>query len=202
MSIINNLAQKLHIPMFAIVGACICVIGAGVFLAVYLMIRQKRIKEEKQQAVQRMREDALDRVLANPREEKQAEPFEKQRRPFQVEYAKTQNGVPVEKIEKGMYRLTEITELSRRKYMFRSREVVQIGNQFGNITILPQNAGPEQAYCQLFSYRNANYLRSTGKMEVMLRRGGRTTMVSKNGLKLLSGDCFTVGKTSYMIEFI
>ena len=63
----------------------IFVIAFTLSLTIRILIKRKKAKEEKQQAVRRMREEALDRVLANPLEEKKAVSFEKKRRPFQVE---------------------------------------------------------------------------------------------------------------------
>lgn len=201
-NILQNLLQTMHISKQTMVILLVAVLASGAALAIFLIMRHKKAKEEAQHAVRRMREEALDRVLANPLEEKKAEPFEKKRRPFQVEYSKDPNHRPKEQVGRDMYQLTEITELSQRRYMFRYQEPVQIGNQFGNIVILPQNVQPGQVYCQIFYYKNGNYLRSTGIIEVVLRRRGKAVIVNQNGLKLKSGDCFIVGKTSYQIEFI
>lgn len=200
--VLQNVLQNLHISKQMVILVLVLVIAAGLFLMIGMMLRRKRAKEEAQHAVRRMREEALDRVLANPLEEKKAEPFEKKRRPFQVEYSKDPNSRPAERPGKDMYQLTEITELSQRKYMFRYQEPVQIGNQFGNVVILPRNVNPSQVYCQIFYYKRENYLRSTGMVEVVLQRKGKVVIVNQNGLKLKSGDCFTAGRTSYQIEFI
>lgn len=201
-SIFQDFLQNIHISKQTVIIVVAFVIAVSLFLAVSIILRRKKAKEEAQHAVRRMREEALDRVLANPLEEKKAEPFEKKRRPFQVEYSKDPNHGPKEQVGRDMYQLTEITELSQRRYMFRYQEPVQIGNQFGNIVILPRNVQPSQVYCQIFYYKNGNYLRSTGIIEVVLRRKGKAVIVNQSGLKLKSGDCFIVGKTSYQIEFI
>ncbi len=205
-SILQNIIQtirNIHLSarQVIILAAAVC-IALGLVLVIWLILRRKKTKEEAQHAVRRMREEALDRVLANPLEEKKAKPFEKKRRPFQVEYSKDPSHGPAEPVGKDMYQLTEITELSQRKYMFRYQEPVQIGNQFGNVVILPRNINPGQVYCQIFFYKNGNYLRSTGAVEVVLQRKGKTVIVNQNGLKLRSGDCFMAGRTSYQIEFI
>ena len=181
----------------------IFVIAFTLSLTIRILIKRKKAKEEKQQAVRRMREEALDRVLANPLEEKKAVSFEKKRRPFQVEYSKDQNNLSnIPQMDKDMYQLTEITELSQRKYMFRRQEPVQIGTQFGNVVILPRDVDPGQVFCQIFYYKKENYLRSTGILEIALKRKGKVVIVNQSGLKLRSGDCFMAGKTAYHISFL
>ncbi|MCI9102655.1 MAG: hypothetical protein HFG47_05000 [Lachnospiraceae bacterium] len=195
--------QNLNISKQTIIMIIIFVIAFTLSLTIRILIKRKKAKEEKQQAVRRMREEALDRVLANPLEEKKAVSFEKKRRPFQVEYSKDQNNLSnIPQMDKDMYQLTEITELSQRKYMFRRQEPVQIGNQFGNVVILPRDVDPGQVFCQIFYYKKENYLRSTGILEIALKRKGKVVIVNQSGLKLRSGDCFMVGKTAYHISFL
>lgn len=178
----------------------IIVLAAIIGGAVFAFKRRKKKKEEKQNAIRRMREEALDRALANPMEEKNAESFEKQRRPFRVEYEKEDSGRTVGKSQ--MYQLKEITELSQKNYMFRRQELAYIGNQFGLVTVLPKTAEPSQIYCQIFFYQGENYVKSTGGEPVSLKRGKKEVAVTQNGIKLRSKDQFTVGSTRYQIEFI
>ncbi len=180
----------------------------GIFIAAAIssfginMWRQKRRKKEKEQyAAQRKREEVLNKALANPHTASEQETFEKHRRPFKVEYSMGDE----ENAGKGsgrMYQLTEITELSQRNYMFHCEELVSIGDQFGTVMILPRNAEEKQICCHIFFYQNENYLRSTGKIEVILKRGRKQAIVNRSGLKLRSGDQFTIGKTMFSIEFL
>lgn len=202
---LGEILDQLPVSRQTIVMVLVFLIASALSLTIRLLIKQKKVKEEKQHAVRRMREEALDRVLANPLQERQSMPFEKQRRPFQVQYAKDQNNhMPVQGNGAGqdMFQLTEITELSQRKYMFSCQEPVQIGNQFGNVAILPRNADASQVFCQIFYYKKGNYLRNAGKVEVTLQRKGKAVLVNQNGLKLRTGDCFMVGRTAYQIEFL
>lgn len=189
-------------------------LAAGVFLlaaiagfVIQVLKRYRKDREKRQYVVRRMREEALDRALANPLSEAKSEPFEKQRRPFQVQYTNGENNTVLgetqgSEIQEGMFQLTEMTELSQRKYLFRCQETVNIGNQFGMVAILPGTADDKQSYCQIFCYGQKNYLRSTGNKEVLLKRKGKVVIVNQSGLKLCSGDFFTVEKTSYQIHFI
>ena len=178
---------------------------AAAAIAVLLLAgrkKNKRTKEQEHQAQRRMREEALDRALANPMGKMgAAEQFEKQRRPFKVEYSPGERQT-AEKSDGRMFEISEITELSKRKYMFRCSELVSIGNQFGTILILPGTAEPDQIYCQLFYFQGANYVRSTGKKAVSLRRKGKSAVVNQNGIKLQSEDVVCVGTTMFQIVFL
>ena len=58
--------QNLNISKQTIIMIIIFVIAFTLSLTIRILIKRKKAKEEKQQAVRRMREEALDRVLANP----------------------------------------------------------------------------------------------------------------------------------------
>lgn len=182
-------------------------VGAVIFLlmittAAKFIKRRKKAKEQEHQAQRRMREEALDRALANPMGKTgSAEAFEKQRRPFKVEYSQGEDAGQ-DKGSGKMFEITEVNELSKRKYMFRCREVVAIGNQYGSTVILPGNAEEDQVYCQIFFYEGANYVRTTGKVEVSLKRKGKRAVVNRNGIRLQTNDTIYVGKTAFQITFL
>lgn len=182
----------------------ICLAIALIFIVMIIAIRLWKIRkartEEREQAEHLRREEALNRALANPDSETKKKALEKQRRPFQVEYS--QGNDRHSSGSGGMtFQLTEITELSKRSYIFRCDERVQIGNQFGTVAILPNDIPHEQVYCQILLYRNRNYIRSTGHAEVLLKRNGKQAIVTRKGLELRSKDVFIVGPTSYQIVF-
>lgn len=184
------------------------IICLGIVLVISMIIvivklwkRRKRRKEEQEQAEHLQREDALNRALVNPDGAKRKEAFEKQRRPFHVEYSQGSNRHSSDS-DRKTFQLTEITELSKRTYMFRCDERVQIGNQFGIVTILPSDTQQEQVYCQILLYKKKNYIRSTGQVEVLLKRNGKQAIVTGNGLELRSKDTFMVGTTTYQIIFV
>lgn len=193
--------QEMGITGKVIIVFVALLIGVAVSFLVYYKRYQKEDREKEQYAMRRMREEALDRALANPMQKDEAKPFEKQRRPFQVEYSKGDDGHKT-KGQDRMFQITEITELSQRKYMFRCREQVSIGNQFGTVMILPGASDQEQIYCQVFFYEGANYVRSTGRQQIVLKRKGQQAIVNQNGIKLQSKDTFTVGLTAFQVDFL
>lgn len=184
-----------------IISLGIVLIISVITMAIRLWKKRKRRKEEQEQAEHLRREEALNRALVNPDGAKKKEAFEKQRRPFQVEYSQGGNRHSSNSGRKT-FQLTEITELSKRTYMFRCDERVQIGNQFGIVTILPNDIQQEQVYCQILLYKKKNYIRSTGQIEVVLKRNGKQAIVTGNGLELRSKDTFMVGTTTYQIIFV
>lgn len=174
------------IPAAIIVAAC--VIGRSVL---------KRRKEERQQAVRRLQEDALNHMLENPLAEGNGA-FSNNKRPVKVEYIKDLKDK--KEVSGGMFELKEKTELSERTYIYRNGEVVSIGSQYGGISVLPENAESSSICCQIFFYQDNNYIRSLGENEVDLKRKGKQTKVNQNGIRLKSGDIFTVGKSVYQIS--
>lgn len=194
--------QNLGISKEMLVTGAVVLAALAVTLVLQGLRRRKQAREKEQHALRRMREEALDRALANPMGEEQGEAFEKLRRPFHVEYSPGDQSAAGGTAEKGMYQLTEITELSQRTYMFRRQEQTFIGEQFGAVTILPGTADAAQVWCEIFYYQKENYIKSTGRQEILLKRKGKQAIVNQSGLKLRSGDRFYTGKTSFQIEFL
>ena len=190
-----QMPEKMPIIAAAVIAA------AALVIFIYFWRQRKKRQENEHHAMRRMREEALDRVLANPMQKDNGSVAEMQRRPFQVEYSQGEEGGKKKRSDK-MFQLTEITELSQRKYMFRCRELISIGNQFGSVTILTDASEAKQVYCQIFFYEGANYVRSIGKKDIFLKRKGKKVMVNDLGIKLLSKDSFTVDKTTFQIEFL
>lgn len=172
-----------------------------IWLGIYFWQKKRKQREKERHALRRMREEALDRALANPAQECSPEIPEIQRRPFQVEYSRGDSGQKQKNADR-MFQLTEITELSQRKYMFRCNELISIGNQFGNTTILTDTTESKQIYCQIFFYKGANYVRSIGRKEIFLKRKDKKVMVNDLGIKLLSKDSFRVNQTTFQIDFL
>lgn len=173
-------------------------VGALAACVIVKNISKKR-KEERQKAVKRLKEDALNRMLQNPLAEGNGT-FSNNKRPVEVEYTKDLKDKEVS--SGGMFELKEMTELSKRTYIYRNGEVVSIGFQYGGVSVLPENAEKSSICCQIFFYKGDNYLRSIAKSEVFLKRKGKQTVVNQNGIRLKSADVFTVGKSVYQISIM
>lgn len=196
----NYLALAWNIPERVPIIAGIILGVLSLFIWIYFWNRKKKRKRDKNHALRRMREDALDRALANPMQNNNKS-IEMQRRPFQVEYSKGDAGQNKNNSEK-MFQLTEITELSERKYMFLCRELISIGNQFGSTAILSDVREAKQIDCQIYFYEGANYVRSMGRKDIILKRREKKVVINDLGIKLLSKDSFVVDQTTFRIDFL
>lgn len=186
-----------RLPMLLGILGILCVIVA----VIYFWRRKKKKTESEYHALHRMREEALERALANPLRREDGAQAEMQRRPFHVEYSKGEENHKKNDVD-TMLQLTESTELSQRKYMFRCKELISIGNQFGTVAILSDSSDARQIHCQIFFYEGENYVRSVGRRDIFLKRRGRRVMVNDLGIKLLSKDSFTVDGTSFQVDFL
>lgn len=182
-------------------------IAAGIALLVLLTLclsmvckKHNKARENQRQAARRVREEALDRALSNSIGAVPAAGRGKIRRPFRVDYSQGEKNAKKQNEDVRMYQLTEITELSERRYMFRRSEQLYIGRQFGSICILPGPGASEQAYCRLFDYQNEIFVRSMGNERILLTRRGKQAVVDNNGLKLHTGDMLSIGDTIYKID--
>ena len=192
------LLQTLTVPAKIPLG--IAIAGAVAVIA-YFLKRKKKKAENEYHALYRIREDALERALANPMQKESGRHAEMQRRPFRVEYSNGDDDHKRNEID-TMLQLTESTELSQRKYMFRCRELISIGTRLGKTAILSDTSEPGQICCQIFFYEGANYVRSINRKDIFLVRRGKTVAINDLGIKLLSNDSFTVDGTTFQIDFL
>lgn len=195
--LISDIFDRFDWLRYIIIG---CILLTLFILQTKLYKRNKLRKAKQKQVVRQAREEALEHALLNPLYSAKDEPLNKTRRPFQVEYSKGEKGQPGTNQSEGMFELTEITELSKRKYMFRCQEQVLIGEQFGTIMILPETARPEQVYCQIFFYQSSNYVKAAENHTVYLKRKGKQVIVTYYGIKLKSEDFIILGQKSYQIR--
>ena len=183
--------------------------GAGAVIAfaiLFLLIKKsnnkKKLQKERQNAVQRLREDALDNLLLNPEGSPVSSETGTTRRPFEVSYSVDGESGGTGAKQDGMLKLTERTELSNRQYMFRRDERMFVGFQHGKTAILMGGAEAERLFCEIFFYQKDNYIRNLSNEELVLKRKGKRVLVGKRGLKLRSGDCFIVEKNRYVIDLV
>lgn len=175
---------------------------AILFLLTKRAKNRKKLQKERQSAVQRLREDALDNLLLNPECSPGSSEAGGTRRPFEVSYSVDGESGGTRAKQDGMLKMTERTELSNRQYMFRRDERLFVGFQHGKTAILMGDAEAERLFCEIFFYQKENYIRNLSNEELVLKRKGKRVLVGKRGLKLRSGDCFIVGKNRYEIDLV
>lgn len=170
-----------------------------IILIVRLQARRKKIKEEKFQAIKKMRESSLKEALSNTLEGNVEVSSVTPYRPYKVEYSTGENQDSKEK--RPLLQIIERNKLAEKKYIFRSNENIILGVQFGTATIL-NNLENAEAWCELFFQNGVYCVRSYGKGEIYVQRGHKTAIVDKMGIKLKSKDMIQLQETTFQIFYI
>ncbi len=195
---------------YAIIAIAVIII---LILLIFLKIRLSRSAQNKAMAIQagdKLREEALDRVLLNESAGAQeAETFSA--KPFEVSYgeqgaAKAQAGQAKKRKKaplKLMVQITEKSELSVRKYMFDPRQGIRIGSRKGKNNIVVVNPEVDEIQCELLEHEGRIYMRNTGGSgKVTLARGGQRAYVEKKAVEIKSGDEILLGNMVFRVDFI
>ncbi len=180
-----------------------------VFLKISLGKRAKN-KALSVKAQDKLREEALDRVLLNESSGGQAlETFSA--KPFEVSYgeqgALPQAGGPAKKrgksAQKLMVQISEKSELSVRKYMFDPGQGIRMGSGRGKNNIVVTDPQVDAQQCELLEHEGHVYVRNTGGSgKVTLVRGSQRAYVEKKAVEIKSGDEILLGNTVFKIELI
>lgn len=150
-------------------------------------------KQDQDQIDRKMKEEALDRALANgPRQSAAI----RAQAPVVVHY----NSRP--KKETGtMLRLTEQAGAVTKEYLFRRTESIYIGEEYGCAVVF-QGQGKGTLYCKLFPYGDGVYVCLCGRAKSSLVRGKQTMPLTSKAVRLHSGDRIETRTGSFLIEFI
>lgn len=187
--------------------------GAVLFLFIILhrimKIRQKK-KEIRRQAEDKLREEALDRVLSGGKPA--ANGASSGSVPFDVRY----NSDPQKKKKKAarpddapelqsavMIELVEQTELSTRKYMFHVKDRITFGDRGANNDIVVTGARIAKQQCEVFRLGQELYIkRIEDGTPVILKRKNRQVTVESEAIKLASKDEILIGDSTYTLEIL
>lgn len=181
------------------IGGIILVLAVLVLLFIRLQARRKRIKEEKFQAMKKMRESSLKEALSNNLEERVDHTLATPYRPYKVEYSTGENQDSKEK--RPLLQIIEKNKLAEKKYIFRSSDVVILGVQFGVVAILNHLENAE-VWCELFFQNGVYCIRSYEKGEVSVWRNRKAAIVDKVGIQLKSGDLIQLKETTFQVFYI
>lgn len=181
------------------IGGVILVLAVLVLLLIRLQARRKRIKEEKFQAMKKMRESSLKEALSNNLEEKAEGSSATPYRPYKVEYATGENQDSKER--RPLLQIVEKNKLAEKKYIFRSNDVVILGIQFGAVAILNHLENAE-VWCELFFQDGVYCIRSCEKGSVSVWRNRKAAIVDRVGLQLKSGDMIQLQETTFQVFYI
>ncbi len=181
------------------VGGITLVLVLFIIGIVRVQSRRKKRREEKFQAIKKMRDSSLKEALSNHLEEhadiSSATPY----RPYKVEYSTGEKQNSKEK--RPLLQVIERNKLAEKKYIFRSNDSIILGVQFGAVTILHSFENAE-ACCEIF-FRDGSYcICSTGKKAVYVQRGHKTAIVDPMGVKLKTKDVVQIHDTTFQIFYV
>lgn len=164
-------------------------------------------KELKQAAADKIRDENLNHVILNVRQEK--EKLKEIYKPYDVNYSRV-NEDSGKKSRKGdwedgqlMIQLIERTELSTRKFVLNPAKIIRIGSdlQSNDIVVFSENISPRQ--CEIFSAMDKVFIRNVGnKCQTVIRRKKTQAVADERGIRLLTGDVVALSGVTYDITLI
>ncbi|MBE5881926.1 MAG: FHA domain-containing protein [Lachnospiraceae bacterium] len=186
-------------------------IVAAIALVVVMRILSKkraRRREMEIQASDKLREEALDRIILNSQgASRQSEVYSA--KPFEVNY----DSKMVEKqpsvlsgVKLGsslMVQIVENSELSARKYMFDPKQGIRIGSRQGMNNIVISSQEVDEVQCEILEHKGQILIRNVGRSgRVILERGKNRAYVEQNLLEMKSGDAIFIANMVYRVNFV
>lgn len=193
------------------VAIVIGVLAAIVILCIVVK-KQKTKKEKTLLANDKLREEALDKMLFN------------QEAAFKTDGQPTFAAVPINvnydvnavdkskgkaggkkkrKNKKMMIQIVEKSELSVRKYMFDPGKSIFIGSKNGKNHIVNSSSTVDERQCEIRGMEDKVYARNLGHpAKVIVSRGKQTAYVEQNYIELKNGDVISIANTTYQIDII
>lgn len=181
------------------VGGVLLVLVVFVLVMIRLQARRKKIKEEKFQAMKKMRESSLKEALSNTLEENIENSSATPYRPYKVDYSTGENQDSKEK--RPLLQIIEKNKLAEKKYIFRSSDIVVLGVQFGAVAIL-NNLESAEVWCEVFFQNGAYCIRSYENGKVYVQRKRKAAIIDKVGIQLKSGDIIQLQETTFQIFYL
>lgn len=176
-------------------------IGAFIVIMIWLKVKKAKVNELRVIAEDKLRDQALNRALANDLygNEKAEEHIESL--PYEVDYNQSQLNNRQAKQEKMMVQITACSELSKRKFMIELKDVIKIGRGKEN-TIIVKDSKTLPVHCEIFRYVNDIYVRSYSGNKTLLSRKKQQVYVDDKGIKVRTGDKIVIGNTILEITII
>ena len=185
----------------------LCAAVAAVFLGLcfvsWLIRRRNAKKEMERNAEDKLREEALDRVLTDGRKQEKVSANV----PFDVKYdldkRKKARGEEHQGVSEIMVQMTESSELSTRKYMFHITDRITLGSKAGENDIVITSAHVSGRQCELFRIGRELFVKNVGKTgSVQLYRKNRQMTVAREAVQLKNHDELRVGDFHYQITIL
>lgn len=198
---IGNITLPFSKPVFIAIIAAIVLL----FIVIIRLVAKSnaRKKEMATRAEDRLREEALDRVIVNA----QANIATFAEKPVEVNYVADPNSNVTQNTKrtsgKLMLQITETSELSKRKYMLNPENGILIGSRQGANNIVITDPGVDDNQCEIIFYQNELYVRNVGQMgQITLLRGRKSALVGQGTVLLKKNDVLCIGNTQLKIEFL
>ena len=156
-------------------------------------IRKTKIKvnETKKIIEDKLRDDALNRAICNQIYGNLGCSFEPKNLPYEVDYSRNNSSVNLISQDKIMLMVTELSELSRRKYILDIKNTVSIGNRNDNDIVI-KSVGNKEIRCEIFRCRNEIYIRDYSDGQIILQRKKNNINIYDHEVKIKSGDMLIV----------
>lgn len=174
-----------------------------IILLIVLSITSKKRKELQERALNKHREEALERVLRNQDHEEKEKNKKVSDVPYAVDYSKSISSRKSKKqTEPGklMVQLIAHSELSDQRYMLNPADGIVIGREKGQNSIVVTDPAVARRQCEIFLADGAVYLKDiSSSSRTMIRRKKNTTYANSQGIKLLTGDRLYIGNMVFDI---
>ena len=177
-------------------------------LAVLIVFNQmnKKKREMMELTKKKQREAVLDHALRNPAAEESQKKNGVASMPYAVDYSKgrAEGGGADEGQSQVMVQVTEINELSERKYMLDPRAPITIGRQTGvNRIVASADTGIGERQCEIFLHRRGIFVRNINPdIPMVVLRKKQSAYVNETGIRLESNDRIQIAKIEFVIVLI
>lgn len=188
-------------PILWYVGGAVLVIA--LVCAVILSRRRKKKREIERNAEDRLREEALDRILTGGIQD-----GKRSVAAFDVRYDQEQRG---KKTEGGasasqspvMLQLTEKSELSTRKYMLHAAGKLTIGSRSDLNDVVISGKNIADCQCEIDRIDRSLFITNRGKPgQVLLKRGKKQLVLDREAVELRDNDILYIGSYTYRVTIL
>ena len=178
-------------------------LGGGLLLAalvlfILLMKRRRKRLEIVRNAEDRLREEALDKILTGGLQD-----GKRSISAFDVKYDREQRMKRTADGTQGgqtpvMLQLTEKGELSTRKYMLHAAGTLSIGSRADKNDVVIAGPNIAERQCEILRVGKQLYISNLGKRgQVLLKRGKKQMVLEQEAVELQNNDILYIGSYTY-----
>ena len=179
-------------------------IVAVAIVAVLIAISKKRKNnlEIEKNAEDRLREEALDKILLGEQQGTKRSALAYDVKYDQERRSKKAQGNQYEKAP-VMLQLIEKSELSTRKYMLHATNRLTIGSQAGENDIVVPGQNIASCQCEIIRIGKQLYVTNQGKRgQVLLKRGKKQMVLEHDAVELANDDVLYIGDYTYEVTIL